>query len=313
MRALAVAALLLAIACATRDRPTPAHPVDGTIVSLEPVLSTERSEYFALTYWSDGLRVRGFLGRPRTAGPFPAVIFNRGGSREFGALQGWEIVPFVEAGFVAAASQYRGNAGSEGAEELGGSDVADVLALLPLLARMPQVDSARVGMVGISRGGMMTYRALAEESRRGSHRIRAAATVGGLADLEDSLAHRAELRFAWAPLLGGGPDIAPAALRARSAVQWASAIEAPLLLLHGEADDRVSAEQSRRLAALLRASGRPVRLVIYPGDDHALSGSRYGLPEILAWLGLHLGGPGEDHAYARHERNIAEAMEQWPR
>lgn len=310
---LGAAVVLVLAGCSARPPGRHALRADGTVEALDLVLATERSEYFALTYWSDGLRVKGFLGRPRSGNRLPAVVFNRGGNREFGALEGWEIVPFVEAGFVAVASQYRGNAGSEGAEELGGADVADVLALLALLGRLPQVDATRIGMVGVSRGGMMTYRALAEESRRGSRRIRAGATVGGLADLEDSLARRPELGTAWAPLLGGAERIAPEALRARSAVRWAHLIEPPLLLLHGEADNRVPVEQSRRLAALLQASGSPVRLVTFPGEDHALSGSGYGLPEILAWLGQHLGGPGEDHSYARHERSIADAIGRWPR
>jgi dipeptidyl aminopeptidase/acylaminoacyl peptidase len=288
-------------------------PADGTAASLELLLATERSEYFGLTYWSEGLRVKGYMGRPRAGSSLPAVVFNRGGNREFGALEGWEIVPFVEAGFVAVASQYRGNAGGEGAEELGGADVADVLALLPLLARQHQVDPGRVGMVGYSRGGMMTYLALARGSRDGEGRVRAAVTVGGLADLEDALRFRPELASVWGPLLGGGQEISPAALRARSAVCWPERIDVPLLLLHGEADDRIPVEQSRRLAALLAAAGKPVRLETFPGEDHSLSSHSYGLPEVLDWLGQHLGRPGDDHSYERHREAIAHTMERWPR
>ena len=43
--------------------PTPTHPLDGAIERLTLIHVTPRSAYYALTYWSDGLRVTGFLGR----------------------------------------------------------------------------------------------------------------------------------------------------------------------------------------------------------------------------------------------------------
>ena len=43
-------------------------------------------ELFDFAYLSDGLRVKGVLARPRGAGPFPGVIYNRGGNRVSGAL-----------------------------------------------------------------------------------------------------------------------------------------------------------------------------------------------------------------------------------
>ena len=48
--------------------PTPAHPPDGAIERLTLLHVTPRSAYYALTYWSDGLRVTGFLGRPTSPG-----------------------------------------------------------------------------------------------------------------------------------------------------------------------------------------------------------------------------------------------------
>jgi dipeptidyl aminopeptidase/acylaminoacyl peptidase len=113
---------------------------------------TDHSAYYAITYWSDGYRVAGFLGRPTTPGPHPAIIVNRGGYGDTGALTGAEIVPYVEAGYVATASQYRGNGTmkdrNQGIEDFGGDDVHDVTHLITLLQAREDVDPARIGMVG---------------------------------------------------------------------------------------------------------------------------------------------------------------------
>ncbi|HVN31382.1 MAG TPA: hypothetical protein VMT45_05310, partial [Thermoanaerobaculaceae bacterium] len=113
---------------------------NGAIASLDLIVRTAHSEYYALTYWSDGLRVKGFLGRPTKGTGVPAIIFNRGGHGEFGELWGQHLIAFVEAGFVAVGSQYRGACGSEGFDEFGGADVDDVVNLIPLLKGLPYVD-----------------------------------------------------------------------------------------------------------------------------------------------------------------------------
>lgn len=280
--------------------PALASGANGAIESLTLVTSTANSEYYAITYWSDGLRVNGFFGRPKEDGLYPAIIYNRGGRGEFGALEGWEIVPAVETGYVAVASQYRGNAGSEGQSEFGAGDVNDVLNLVPLLKQLPYVDPERIGMMGHSRGGMMTYLALKQETLAGTHDIKAAATVGGVADLF--------MRYEGHPNWAQSEDD-PASLEARSATHWPELINAPLLIQHGEADYLVSVEQSRILAEALEEAGKTVELITYPGEDHPLSEHHGGWPEALAWFQQHLGNPGEDLSFESHRGAIREGID----
>ncbi len=73
---------------------------------------------------------------------------------------------FVSNGFVVVASQYRGADGGEGKEEYGGADIADVLNLIPLAKSLGYADMKNVFMFGNSRGGMMTYLALKNQTFR---------------------------------------------------------------------------------------------------------------------------------------------------
>jgi len=311
---LAALAICLAMPMAqtAAAQPPDAPGADGAIVSLEPVSCTPRSEYLALTYWSDGLRVKGFLGRPTGRTGLPAVVFNRGGLREFGELWAQELVPFVEAGYVAVGSQYRGNCGGEGIEEFGGADVDDVLSLVTLLKSLPEVDPRRIAMFGGSRGGMMTYLALKQETLRGTRNIAVAATVGGLADVTRTLWERPGFAVTLAALIGKTPTEAPALYQERSAVFWPDLINAPLLLQHGEADAQVPVEQSMQLADLLRTAGKTVKLITYPGEDHGLSGHLYGIRETLEWFQHYLGEPGEDLAFDSHRAQMEAALRSWP-
>ncbi len=294
--------------------PTPPIPRDGTLVTIRLIHYTPRSAYYAITYWSDGLRVAGFLGRPLGPGPYPAIIHNRGGYGEVGLQTGVEIVPLVEAGYVAVASQYRGNGGGEGKEDFGGNDVHDVTNLIVLLKSQPFVDPNRIGMMGGSRGGMMTYIALKQDTLAGRHDIKAAVTVGGISDLfswNDEVGRLYQFdSVLWRPLVGATPDEAPQLYMDRSAVYWPELINAPILLLHGEADQSVSVNETLALADGLKSAGKTVDFIIYPGGDHPLSNYQGGYPDALAWFGLYLSSDGIDRSYATHAADIT-AVQTW--
>ena len=50
-------------------------------------------------------------------------------------------------------------------------------------------------------------------------------------------------------------------------------IDTPLLLLHGLADANVTPGESEELFTALRVQGKPVELVLYPGEGHGISGT----------------------------------------
>lgn len=228
-----------------------------------------------IQYMSDGLKIAGYLWKPRDANGkhLPLVIFNRGGTRERSKLTPWMaggFYEFVSRGYVVLASQYRGVDGGEGSEEYGGADVHDVLNLVPAARSLGYVDMDNVFLFGNSRGGMMTYLALKQGMK-----ANAAAVMSGISDLSGNAEDHPEYYpESYRSLI---PDYAsrPAdAMRERSVVAWAETIRTPLLILHGTADPIVSARRPLELAQRLQALGATYELVMYANDGHGLPMSR---------------------------------------
>ena len=66
----------------------------------------------------------------------------------------------------------------------------------------------------------------------------------------------------------GHPSTDRAAYRAGSPYHRLESIAAPLLIVHGERDERVSPKQSEQLVARLRALGKTFEYVTYPTEAH---------------------------------------------
>ncbi len=243
-------------------------------------------EVEAITYLSDGLRVNGFLLKPPGPGPFPSLIFCRGGSGETGALTNAYLYLYLARyaawGYAVAASQYRGNGGSEGREEWGDGDIRDVLNMLPVLDEWPAADATRIGIYGWSRGTINAMLTLAR-----TERIRAAIVAGTIADIPAHYAAVAAPDAPYSRLRRGGREPSPVEQATLSPINYLDRIraEVPILIMHGAADRQIPAEQSLILAAALQRRQHPYRLVIFEGDDHGLH--RHLLEaeaQVEAWL-----------------------------
>jgi len=254
----------------------------------DSVFAQGRYECVRIRYLSGGLRVAGYIFRPAGAADTlrPVLIFNRGGTGDFSPVTDlymprWRR--FMDEGYVVIASQYRGSDGAGGVDGYGGEDVDDVLNLRPLIASLPGVDTANVFMYGASRGGLMVYLAL----QRGM-RVNAAVVHAGPVDMEAAERFRPGFErevFSKIPEFVRDRD---AFYRARNALLRAERIQDPLLILHGTADWRVSADDALKMAARLQALGKTYELVIYAGDDHMLSLNRQDRDRrAMAWFRSH--------------------------
>ncbi len=271
--------------------PRLSETIDGKTAWKKEFQYLDSINIYVITYLSDGLKIKGLLVEPKQKGDYPCVIFNRGGNRDFGSLKiGHGAITMgniAKHGYVVIASQYRGNAGGEGQEEFGGSDVNDVIILTDVLKEVESADTDKIGMYGWSRGGMMTYIALTK-----TNRIKAAAVGGAVADLYESIKDRPEMETrVTAELIPDYETNKEQELTNRSAIMWADKFskDVPILMLHGTADWRVKPEQSLKMAMEFEKYRVPYRLIMFEGGDHGLTEHRAEKDEqVIRWFDRYL-------------------------
>jgi carboxymethylenebutenolidase len=126
--------------------------------------------------------------------------------------------------------------------------LTDLAGALDFLKARPEVDPARIGVVGFSFGGRLAILAVAAHPS-----LRAAVVYYAVAD------HRELARTR---------PVGERALTVRPLTELAPRVHVPVLIHHGEADRVVPLEQGRLLHAALRAAGKESTLYTYPGADH---------------------------------------------
>lgn len=218
---------------------------------------------YSIRYKSDDCEVEGYAAVPaQFEDRLPALIFNRGGNREFGALKPSIICRLAAAGFAAFGSQYRGNCGGTGREEFGGSDVNDITNLITIALEQSFTRDEAVYMIGRSRGGMMTYLTCARDTR-----IRAAVVAAGLAD-SFTMYYRFDgtefdMKQDCNELIGGSPVELYEEYVKRSPICWADRILCPVLIEQGTDDWRVTPGQAFAMDRALTAAGKEHKLIVY--------------------------------------------------
>ncbi|MDH7569219.1 MAG: prolyl oligopeptidase family serine peptidase, partial [Armatimonadota bacterium] len=166
--------------------------------------------------------------------------------------------------------------------------VANARAAVDAVVRLGVGDPERVAVGGHSYGGFMAANLLAH-----SNLFRAGiARSGAYNRTLTPFGFQAEERTLWE---------APQVYMRMSPFMHAHQIKAPLLLIHGEADDNAGTfpMQSERLYNALKGHGATARLVILPHEGHgylARESVMHTLYEMAAWLDRHV-----KHAPPREE------------
>jgi pimeloyl-ACP methyl ester carboxylesterase len=133
-----------------------------------------------VAYVSDGDPIAGWFYPAPGAGPSPAIVFCPGftGTRQAAFYQPY-VERFVDAGYAVLLADYRGwgDSGGPRGEIVPLRQVADVRNALSYLETRPEVDPARLAVVGVSFGGGNALYAAAVDER-----VRAVVAISAVTD-----------------------------------------------------------------------------------------------------------------------------------
>ena len=230
----------------------------------------------AVTYRAaDGTSVPAYLTLPvgSSGRNLPAVVMPHGGP---GARDEWgfDWLPqyLANRGFAVLQPNFRGSAGygdawfQENGFQSWRTAIGDVNDAARWLVSEGIADRGKLAILGWSYGGYAALQANVLDPAL----YRAAVAIAPVTDL----ALLTEEWRNWSNFsnmrnfIGSGPH-----LRQGSPAQNAEAIRVPVLMFHGERDRNVGVGQARLMRDRLRAAGRDVELVVFPGLDHQLDDS----------------------------------------
>ena len=213
---------------------------------VPPVASTLETAEDVAFVTADGLRLRGWFAAPakRISGTTVLVLNGNAGDRSFRAPL---AAALSRAGLTVLLFDYRGYGGNPGRPSEQGL-VADARAARGYLGTRDDVDPSRLVYFGESLGSAVAV-ALSLEQPPAALVLRSPFT---------SLADMGHLHYPWLPIRF--------LLRDRfDALEQIRHLTCPVLVIAGDQDRIVPAEQSRRLYEAARG---PKRLVLIPGADH---------------------------------------------
>lgn len=208
--------------------------------------------------------------------PFPLIINVHGGpTSHAGPGLSYRIQYFTSRGYGYFALNYTGSTGygRDYRNALWGNwghvDAADADAAANFFARIDAI--GKMGITGGSAGGYNTLQCLT----RFPNTFAGGVCASGISDLKkfDEKTHKLESHYTQALTLPKdvSDEERDEIYKERSALYKVDQIKAPLLLLHGQEDTVVPLEQARLIATSLKAKGKDVKLVEFPGDGHMLA------------------------------------------
>jgi dipeptidyl aminopeptidase/acylaminoacyl peptidase len=203
---------------------------------------------------------------------WPSVFFIHGAGiassvlKQWGSYQDQRFVYnayLANRGYVVMDLDYRGSSGygrdwrTDVYLHMGGPDLDDVLGAVDYLASLGNVDTARLGIWGVSYGGFMTNMALF----RAPGVFKAGSSWAAVNDWENYNAGYTRERLTT-------PAENPEAYRRSSPITFSRNLRDHLLLVHGMVDSNVLFQDTVQLTEKLIQEGRPFDEIFYPQEDH---------------------------------------------
>ncbi|XP_060930452.1 S9 family peptidase [Limanda limanda] len=248
-----------------------------TILDVTPAPEEENTQYSGLDFGAVLVKPS----HPLHEASLPLVIFIHGGPHsQFPAEWNCTTAGLVKLGFAVLMVNYRGSTGFGQDSilsligQIGSQDVKDVQrAVLTALQSDLTLDPKRLAVIGGSHGGFLSchlvgqypefYRACAARNP-----VINAATLLGTSDIVDWRYTSVGIQYSYDQI----PTAEALALMLeKSPITHAAKIKAPVLLMLGGRDRRVSPHQGLELYKALKSRSSPVRLLWFAEEGHSLS------------------------------------------
>ena len=247
----------------------------------------------------DGVTLHGYLTLPPDARtPPPLVVLPHGGPFDVEDAWGYDEETQILAanGYAVLRINYRGSGGfgrafkRAGYRQWGLKIMDDILDGTRWAMAGGRIDPARVCIWGTSFGG---YAALMGAAQAPDV-YRCAISTAGPTNLLITRKWGDTHRSAWGRhFLDEAVGDDEKTLYAQSPVSQVERLRAPVLLVHGRHDDRVSFEHAKAMVAAMEAAGKPVETHFFGDETHGIYGDenrREYYEHVLAFLRTHLRG-----------------------
>jgi dipeptidyl aminopeptidase/acylaminoacyl peptidase len=248
---------------------------------------------------AQGDSVFGWMIKPPGFDPlikYPLVYLVHGGPQSAWLDQWhsrWNYALFAARGYVVAAVNFHGSTGygqtftNSITRNWGGLPYDDLMKGLDALARLPYVDSTRMGAAGASYGGYMIYWMAGH-----TNRFRALVAHDGIFN---PLSMAGTTEEQWFPIWEfGGSQITPAAratMEKWSPANYVANWSTPMLVVHSQNDYRVDVSEGLQAFTALRLKKLPAKFLYFPDEGHFVTkprNRRLWWSTVLDWLGRFL-------------------------
>jgi dipeptidyl aminopeptidase/acylaminoacyl peptidase len=260
-------------------------------------LGTEREISWKNSH--DGHVIHGVIDLPpgyASGTRYKTIVHVHGGPEEAWTI-GWHgnwynyAAMLASHGYVVLLPDPRGSEGQGPAfaeanyQDWGGSDFQDVIDGVSYLVDQGIADPDRMAIGGWSFGGFMTSWTVTHTDRFKAGMVGAAVT-----DLY-SMAATTDISPSFEESYFGELQSNRSVYDAHSPVRYLAQCHTPVLVLHGEADERVPISQGEEFYKGLRFLGRTAEMVRYPREPHIFTEREHqvdSMTRILDWYDAHL-------------------------
>ena len=245
----------------------------------------------------DGLAIEGLVLKPKNfeeAKRYPLLVIVHGGPAgvfTYGFNPGrgaYPLFSFAEQGYAVFLPNPRGSTGygesfrSGNYRDLGGKDFVDIMTGVDMLIEKGTADPDRMGLMGWSYGGFMSYWTVTHTDR-----FKAISAGAGLTNLISFYGTNDAEGAGLETYFGGPPWENYQLLWDHSALQFIKNAKTPLLIQHGENDIRVPLAQAQEFYFAAIKTGLPIEMVVYPRQGHGLREPKLSLAAMeknLEWF-----------------------------